>query len=127
VVTYRPAGPGSGTAYLGFTPRTYFEQEDASLPTDVGREAAGLAAWWAGAHGTTADQAALKESELAGFLARDLAPEDLDGLDDGDEDLDDSDFDETTVFIEDDIFVEHRTSRFLAALGLPAPAGLPSA
>ncbi|MEV7986869.1 hypothetical protein [Micromonospora sp. NPDC085948] len=52
-LTYRPAGPGTGVAYLGYTPRTYFENPDASAPTDAVREAAGLSAWWAL---TTADR-----------------------------------------------------------------------
>jgi hypothetical protein len=38
-IAYRPAGSGSGVAYLGVTPRTYFEDPDASAPTDVVREA----------------------------------------------------------------------------------------
>src|ERR671930_2537838 len=46
-VCYRPSGHATGTAYLGCTPRTYFENEGASAPTDVTREAAGLAEWWA--------------------------------------------------------------------------------
>src|SRR6185369_891340 len=49
-VTYQPAGPGTGVAYLGYTPRTYFERDDASAPTDVQREASGLALWWAELH-----------------------------------------------------------------------------
>ena len=31
-VRYEPPGPGSGTAYLGNTPRTYFDAESASVP-----------------------------------------------------------------------------------------------
>ena len=46
-VCYEPPGPGSGTAYLGNTPRTYFGNESASAPTDVLREADGLASWLA--------------------------------------------------------------------------------
>ncbi len=45
-VKYRPIGPGTGIAFLGFTPRVYFEDDSASDPTDVDREANGLAAWW---------------------------------------------------------------------------------
>lgn len=44
-VRYEPHGPGSGTAYLGCTPRTYLDDESASEPTDVLREAEGLALW----------------------------------------------------------------------------------
>lgn len=28
VVTYRPVGQGTGVAYLGFTPRTYFDEDE---------------------------------------------------------------------------------------------------
>ena len=42
-ISYHPAGPGTGVAYLGYTPRVYFEDENASAPSDVEREAAGLA------------------------------------------------------------------------------------
>ena len=46
-LTHHPAGEGTGIAYLGTTPRTYCENPDASAPTDVAREAAGLAGRWA--------------------------------------------------------------------------------
>lgn len=48
-VRYEPPGPGSGIAYLGYTPRAYFEDETASAPADVPREAAGLGLAVAGA------------------------------------------------------------------------------
>ncbi|MEV4216804.1 nucleotidyltransferase domain-containing protein [Nonomuraea sp. NPDC049725] len=54
-VIYRPAGPGTGVAYLGYTPCTYFEDPEASVPTDVEREAVGLASWWSQAHGGADD------------------------------------------------------------------------
>ena len=106
-VTYAPAGPGTGTAYLGFTPRIYFESEDASAPTDVDREARGLAAWWASLHpdATVADQHA-KQLEIAAFLAADEEPPDEDPSDDA------------------DVFVEIKTARFLSAMGLPLPPDL---
>src|SRR5262245_64798197 len=71
-VMYGPVGPGSGTAFLGWTPRTYFEDDSASAPTDVTREAEGLAAWWAAYHGG-ASQAAqtAKVDELRQFLVGD--------------------------------------------------------
>jgi hypothetical protein len=115
-VTYRPAGHGSGTAYLGYTPRSYFEREDASEPVDVAREAAGLASWWQELHRAPADEVARKESELAAFLAHDLGPSELDV---GDDDEDEDDLDD------DEVFVEIKTSRFIAALGLPIPSDLP--
>jgi hypothetical protein len=113
-VTYDPAPNGAGVAYLGVTPRTYFENETASAPTDVFREAAGLAAWWAATH-PDGDTLA-KEEQLVTFLAQDVDPED-DDLDDGDEqDVDDLD--------DAEVFVEIKTARFLRALDLPLPADL---
>jgi hypothetical protein len=107
-VMYAPAGPGTGIAYLGYTPRIYFDSEDASAPTDVDREARGLAAWWTSVHAeaTSADQQ-LKLVEIAGLLAADEEPSD-------DEPTDDA-----------DVFVEIKTARFLAAMGLPLPPDLP--
>jgi hypothetical protein len=114
-VTYRPTGRGTGTAYLGITPRTYFNKEQASAPTDVASEASGLADWWLQVSdgGSEADREA-KEIELRTYLAQDLDPNDVD-LDD-DEDPDDLD--------DGEIFVEVKTGRFLAALNLPLPVEL---
>jgi hypothetical protein len=108
-VRYEPPGPGSGTAYLGFTPRAYFQDDSASAPTDVSREAEGLAVWLVRQQGRT-DEAALQEL-VASFLADD-SPEDLDdaGLED-----------------DADIFVEVKVSKFLTAVGVPAPDDLPGA
>lgn len=112
-ITYRPPGPGSGVAYLGDTPRTYFENPDASAPTDAAREAAGLGAWWAHQHGrTSGTEREAKEAELAAYLAEDLNPADIDH--DDDDDPDDA-----------EVFVEVKTARFLAALDLPVPDDLP--
>ncbi|WP_330272592.1 hypothetical protein OG205_37710 [Lentzea sp. NBC_00516] len=110
-VVYAPAGPGAGVAYLGLTPRTYFENPNASDPTDVLREAAGLAAWWALSN---SGDVPAKQAELLAFLAEDEDPngfewdesEDVDEIDDG------------------EVFVEVKTRRFLAALDLPLPEGL---
>jgi hypothetical protein len=113
-VGYSPAGRGSGVAYLGFTPRDYFEDPEAAPPTDVEREAAGLADWWAQCRGgaTTDSDRAAKERELAGYLADDDGAVDL--------------CDETIgQFDDEDIFVEIKTARFLGALDLPAPDDLP--
>lgn len=105
-VRYAPCGSAAGVAYLGFTPRTYWEDDDASEPTDTAREALGLAHWWAARQPAGADEAA-KAAELRPLLAEDLPGDELD------EDLS-----------EDDIFVERRTERFLAALGVPLPPDL---
>jgi hypothetical protein len=110
IVRYEPPGPGTGTAYLGCTPRAYFEDESASAPTDVAREARGLALWLVRQQGR-ADEAELREL-VASFLADD-SPEDLD---------DDAGFEDDA-----DIFVEVKVSRFLAAVAVPVPEGLPRA
>lgn len=113
-ITYRPAGPGSGVAFLGYTPRSLFETEDASAPTDVVREAVGLASWWALLGGVTSDEVtAAKSAQLIGYLAEDIDPatkhRNLLG------DLDEA-----------DVFVEIKTSRFIAALDLPILEDLPA-
>ncbi|KAB8196345.1 hypothetical protein FH608_006180 [Nonomuraea phyllanthi] len=111
-VIYQPTGPGAGVAYLGYTPRTYFEDPEASAPTDVEREAAGLVSWWSHVHGV-ADGAEreVKERELRAYLAEDIAPEDVEW--DEEEDVDQLD--------DAEIFVEVKTVRFLGALDLPVP------
>ncbi|SDF92366.1 hypothetical protein SAMN05216553_104198 [Lentzea fradiae] len=109
-VVYAPPGPGSGVAYLGMTPRTYFENPNASDPTDVLREASGLAAWWALTHPGAGDVVA-KQAEILGFLAEDEDPDTFEW--DESEDIDDID--------DAEVFVEVKTARFLAALGLPLP------
>jgi hypothetical protein len=108
MVVYRPPGPGSGVAFLGFTPRTYFEDDAASSPTDVAREAKGLAGWWAGRNPDATDLTrAAKTRELRAFLVADGArPSIADDADDA------------------EVFVELKAARFLAALGLPAPDDL---
>lgn len=104
-VQYAPRGDAAGIAFLGFTPRTYFEDETASEPTDPGLEALGLAQWWASMQSDPVDIDA-KAVDLQAFLAEDLPP----GLDD---ELDD-----------EDIFVELKAERFLSAMGLPLPPDL---
>jgi hypothetical protein len=111
-IVYRPSGPGAGIAFLGETPRSYFEDDDASEPTDVAREAKGLAAWWRLRHPAATDaEAAAKERELAGFLAADGDP---------DAEFDVADEFEDEAMSDEEIFVEVKTARFVAALGLPA-------
>ena len=114
-VLYRPVGRGTGTAYLGATPRTYFEDDNASAPTDVAREAAGLADWWAQVRGGVNEvERSDKETALAGYLAHDEDPAEIDI--DEDEDVDQLD--------DGEIFVEVKTARFLETLGLPLPEDL---
>ena len=110
-VAYAPTGPGTGVAFLGYTPRIYFEDVTASAPTDPDREARGLAAWWAAGHPEANGAARVaKEGELRAFLAADIPPGDGE---DEDEDLDDA-----------EVFVEIKAARFIRALGLPVPAGV---
>jgi hypothetical protein len=68
-IRYEPPGPGTGIAYLGFTPRTYFGTESASAPTDVLLEAQGVASWLARRQSRN-DEAELAEL-IAPFLAHD--------------------------------------------------------
>jgi hypothetical protein len=116
-IRYEPAGPGSGVAYLGFTPRTYFQKESASAPTDVPREAEGIAFWLVQQHGRS-DEPDLREL-IASFLAHDIREQqpgnNVSPADDVG-DLDDA-----------DVFVEIKVARFLKAIELPVPAGLPGA
>jgi hypothetical protein len=112
-IRYESAGPGSGIAYLGFTPRTYFEHESASAPTDVLREAEGLAFWLA-RHQDRGDEPELREL-IASFLADDIQQQQLDDDEDDAEDLDDA-----------EIYVEVKVARFLRAVGLPVPDELSS-
>jgi hypothetical protein len=123
-ISYHPAGPGTGVAYLGFTPRVYFEDENASAPTDVEREAAGLAAWVAAYQGG-GDERALQDL-IVPFLASD-DEEDPEGEDDdqdawGDDDESDEDPDED---LDDaDTFVEVKLARLFEVIGLPLPDDL---
>jgi hypothetical protein len=110
MIIYEPTGPGRGCAYLGFTPRTYFEEDGASEPTDVAREAKGLAAWWAERNPEATELGrAAKTRELRAFLAADGDHPNLD------EDAPD-----------DEVFAEGKAVRFLTALGLPPPGDLAS-
>jgi hypothetical protein len=105
-ICYSPAGPGTGVAYLGVTPRVYFDDEKASAPTDVAREAEGLAAWR-----EELGASAVISDDLIDFLAEDER-ENWDDDDSGDdEDLDDA-------------FVEDKTVQFLVALNVPVPDDL---
>jgi hypothetical protein len=108
MVIYEPAGPAAGFAYLGVTPRTYFEDDAESPPTDTAREAKGLAAWWSGRNPDASELAqAAKARELRAFLAEDgVTPDMADDADDA------------------EVFVEVKVARFLTALGLPIPEDL---
>jgi hypothetical protein len=105
-VRYEPTGPGSGTAYLGITPRVYFDDESASVPTDVRREVDGLAFW-------LARQGRIDSAELRELIASFLASDNQDEQPEDDDDLDEA-----------EIFVEIKVSQFLQAVGLPVPEEL---
>jgi hypothetical protein len=108
VIRYEPAGPGSGTAYLGFTPRVYFGDESASAHTDVHREADGLAFWLAQQGQSCSAESRDRITTLLASDTRDEQPEDDD-------------------LGEADIFVEVKVSQFLEAAGLPLPEKLQGA
>ena len=101
-VSYAPVegdGDGDGgdrTAFVGFTPRSYFE-DDAAPSADPDVEARGLAAW-AGRYRGVTPTAEQVRAELAA---------------DGDE------FDES-----DDPFVESKVAKLLGVLGVPVPEDL---
>ncbi len=118
ILRYEPSGPGSGVAYLGYTPRTYFDDDDASAPTDVDAEAAGLAAWLALRPGAPAG---VDASTIKPYLAEDLGPDEDAAFDEGEEFDDDID----TDIDAGEVFVEIKTARLLRQLGLPLPDGLP--
>jgi len=103
-IRYAPVGSGTGVAFLNSTPRVYFESDDASTPTHVGRESLGLAEWWAshtpGASGPEQDS---KRAEIAALLASDDVTSDDASEDDA------------------DIFAEIKTVRLLTTLGIPVP------
>jgi len=105
IIRYGPSGNGSGLAFVGITPRIYFEDPTASPPTDPDREALGLAGWAEGAVGRDFD--ALR-SAIRPYLAEDVESE-CDASDD--DELDDS-----------DIFVEVKAARLLTTLGMTPPA-----
>lgn len=56
-VDHRRADASGGRFFLGYEPRIYFEEPDASDPVDVDSEAEGFAAWVKEATGTDVDPA----------------------------------------------------------------------
>ncbi len=109
MIRFEPSSPGTGTAFLGMTPRDYFDEPDASAPTDTNLEAEGLAAWARTAEtGATPDPRSIQDI---------LAADELD-------DADTQDCDEPPPLADDEIFVEDKCLRFLVILGLPRPPDL---
>ncbi len=113
-VQYAPPGDGTGQAFLGFTPRDYFDDPRASDPTDPVREGLGLAAWARRACGAAVEPATVE---------RFLAVDDPDDPNDPNEPGDAGDVD-LTELDEAEVFVEVKVAHFLAALGLSIPATL---
>ncbi len=63
-VDYRSADASGGRFFLGYEPRIYFEEPDASPPVDTATEAEGFARWARDAAGTDVDPA-----EVRGLMA----------------------------------------------------------
>ena len=95
-VDFRPARDAAGRCYLGFQPRVYFEDPDASAPVDNAAEARALAGWARPATGREVDP-----DDVLALLAPD------------DEDAD-----------PEDLFVEETVRRLLELLGVPVPEEL---
>jgi hypothetical protein len=59
-VDYRAADASGGRFFLGYEPRIYFEEPDASAPVDTAAEAEGFARWVLAAEGRAVDPAEVK-------------------------------------------------------------------
>ena len=94
-IDYRPAPPGRGRFYLGYQPRTYFDDPEASPPVDVPAEVDGFVGWAATTLGTRPSADDVRQL-VAG---EEHAPP-------------------------PDDFVEDSAARLIQLLGLPLPAAL---
>ena len=94
-VDYRPAPPGRGRFYLGYQPRAYFDDPEASRPLDVPAEVQGFVGWAERTLGRAPSADDVRELVAEDGLA---AP--------GDD------------------FVEDTAARLLELLGLPLPPAL---
>lgn len=94
-VDYRPAPPGRGRFYLGYQPRVYFEDPEASQPVDVPAEVDGFVGWAAETLG-----AAPSPDDVRPLVADDDAEDPPDD------------------------FVEDAAARLIRLLGLPVPPAL---
>ncbi|MDQ4490330.1 hypothetical protein RBS60_08965 [Sinomonas sp. ASV486] len=101
-IRYAPNRAGTGIAFLGMTPRVYFDDESASAPTNLQAETEGLAAWVADY--VDGDEAQLR-TQARTYLADDSEP----------------DTDEPDHGNGEDVFVEVKTASFLKAMGLGVP------
>ena len=96
-VDFRSAG-SAGRFYLGFQPRDYWEDPDASDPVDADSEAAGLSVWANEVLGVS-----VAADQIRSLLA------------------------EAGVEEPEDDFVEETVQRLIRLLELPAPEDLPGA
>ncbi len=94
-IDYRPAPPGLGRFYLGYQPRDYFADPDASAPVDVPAEVQGFVGWAAETLGSAPDADDVRKL----VAAEDSGPPPED-------------------------FVEDSAARLIQLLGLPLPAAL---
>ena len=94
-VDYRPAPPGRGRFYLGYQPRDFFADPDASRRLDVPAEVDGFVGWAERTLGR-----APQAEDVRGLVAEDGAREPADD------------------------FVEDTAARLIALLGLPLPPAL---
>jgi hypothetical protein len=113
-ITYCPAGPGNGVAYLGRAPRGTLKGDKTWTAADIEREAGGLVSWWARIHGSV-DETGLeaKKRQIAEYLSGDGGSAEVKPGDGGQRDA-------------AELFAELKTSRFLVALDLPVPDELVS-
>jgi hypothetical protein len=93
-VDYRPAPPGLGRFYLGYQPRDYFADPEASRPVDVPAEVEGFRGWARQVLGT-----APRHDDVRELVAKESA-------------------------VPADDFVEDAAARLIRLLGLPLPAAL---
>ena len=94
-VDYRPAPPGRGRFYLGYQPRAYFDDPEASKPVDVPAEVDGFLGWAADTLGVTPSAEDVRE--LVADADAGPPPDD---------------------------FVEDSAARLILLLGLPLPPAL---
>lgn len=94
-IDYRSDEGASGRFYLGFQPRDYFDNPDASEPVDLVAVSNSFSSWASREVGT-----AVSPEELRAFMASEAVEE------------------------PDDIFVEDTVVRLLERLGIPLPKWL---
>lgn len=94
-IDYRPHEGAAGRLYLGFQPRDYFENPDASAQVDLVAESESFSAWAAAVAGVK-----VHAQELRAFMVVEAVEE------------------------PEDTFVEHTVVRLLGLLNVPLPEWL---